>query len=110
MLPSFCRESVVRVRPTMREERGSASFDFTDAQRVTVSGCSFQPSATSDDNARAFAVTDAATLYAPYNADFRNGDAVEVRGELWRVEGHPFKWAAFGPGSHQVIALKRQGA
>lgn len=77
MLPSWCRDTVTVVRPTMRDSRGTQVADWTSASRHSVSGCSVQISTTSSDRDGRQQAELLATLYLPEGADVRRGDRIE---------------------------------
>lgn len=88
MLPSFCRQTVVRIRPGTKELRGSTVPDWAHVTTKNITGCSMQPSTTSlSQDGRVFGILDEYTLYAPSNADIKTGDHIEYDGNVYEIDG-----------------------
>lgn len=109
MLPSFATETVTRIRPGVKVVRGSEVRDWNNASKLSISGCSVQPAATSlSQDGRVLGIADGWTLYAPYDADIREGDRVRYQGETYEIDGAPRKWmSATGALSNMQCALRR---
>lgn len=108
-LPSFCRQTITRIRPGSKTVRGTVVADWADAKRMPISGCSVQEITTASNRAdqRANAVSVGARLYAPPCADIRDGDRIEADGQTWIVDGHPLpKRSPTGAVSHLVASLQ----
>ena len=70
MLPSFCTEDVIRIRPGTKEERGSIIPDWSNPDRLLIEGCSIQPSATTlSQDGRVLGISENMTAYLPEDAD-----------------------------------------
>mgnify|MGYP007102092108 CR=1 FL=1 len=106
---SFFNESVIRIRPGTKTERGSTLFDWTNASTATIGGCSVQPSSTSlSQDGRVLGISDIFTLYMPYNADVIEGDRVQFEGETYTVIGVPKTWKSpTGRVSNKQVQLER---
>ena len=109
MLPSFCRDTIIRIRPGTREERGSTIPDWTDAEEIAISGCSMQPAATSlSQDGRVAGITDGFTAYVPKSADIRAGDRIAFKGKIYAINGDPREWpSATGALEHIQLNLTR---
>lgn len=99
MLPSFCRETVMVVRPGVRQARGTTMPDWTKSQRHEIAGCSVQTSTTSMDMDGREQTSLAGALYAPPFADVRAGDRIEWTDPMgvehkFIVDGEPMPWAS----------------
>lgn len=93
MLPSFCKDSITRIRPTLTDKRGTTVFDWDNPDTLTIGGCSVQPNATTRDfDGRTIQVTEEWTLYAPPNSDIKAGDRVSWRGNTFEINGAPMPW------------------
>lgn len=97
MLPSWCKDTVTVVRPSMSESRGTVVPNWANAQRYRVSGCSVQlPTTTVELDGRTQTAL-RGTLYAPPSAIIRAGDRIEwtdftgVTHDLL-VDGEPMPW------------------
>lgn len=107
-LPSFCRDSVTRIRPGSKTMRGTTVPDWDNADRLPIGGCSVQELATASavGERRTNAVATQARLYAPPASDIRDGDRIVADGITWLVDGHPLpKRSPTGLVSHLVANL-----
>lgn len=109
MLPSWFRQTVTRIRPGIKESRGSVIPDWENVERLTISGCSVQPSSTSlDQDGRVLGISDSFTLYMPYNADVVEGDHIEYEGEEYTVMGVLRPWLSpTGNVSNKQVTIER---
>ena len=109
MVPiSFWTQSIVRLRPGTRTERGSEIYDWSDPDRLTINGCSVQPSSTSlSQDGRVEGVTDGLTVYGPVDADVRAGDRIEFAGAVYTILGDPLVWPGVGRLAHIQLNLQR---
>ena len=88
MLPSFCRDTVKRIRPGTKELRGSTVPDWTTATTKQITGCSMQPSTTSlSQDGRVLGILDEYTLFTPPDADIDAGDRIEFNGQVYEIDG-----------------------
>lgn len=114
MLPSFCKDTVKRIRPGTKSSRGSTIPDWNNTTTVKIEGCSMQPASTSlSQDGRVLGITDTYTLFAPPTADIRPGDHIiyhhPICGDLeYEIDGDvPFQPSATGRLDHLNIRLKR---
>lgn len=108
MLPSFCRDTVLRIRPTTKESRGSTIFDWENATTEFISGCSMQPASTSlSEDGRVLGITDTYTLFAPPDADIKAGDRIQFNGEVYTIQGDVRTQPAAVRLEHIEITLRR---
>lgn len=95
MLPSFCTEDVIRIRPGTKEERGSIVPDWSNPDRLLIEGCSVQPSATTlSQDGRVLGISENMTAYLPEDADVEAGDHIEYDGKEYTIVGEPKTWYA----------------
>lgn len=109
MLPSFCRDSIVIVRPGSKTVRGTTVADWSSPSRKTVRGCSVQPDATSTDMAsdRDAQATESCTVYLPPDTDVQAGDRVEWDGDVWEIDGRARTWRSpTGRVTHRVMRMR----
>lgn len=106
---SFWRQSVTRIRPTTKMERGSEIPDWSNPNRLVIYGCSVQPASTSlSQDGRVLGVTDGLTVYAPANADIQAGDRIEFGGNVYTINGDILRWpSASGSLDHLHINIVR---
>lgn len=109
MLPSFMRQTVIRIRPGVKTLRGSDVPDWQDVTRAIIPGCSVQPAGTSlTQDGRVLAITDGLTAYLPADADVKAGDRIEYAGETYTINGEPRRWpSAMGGLDHIQLNLQR---
>lgn len=95
MLPSFCNDEVIRIRPGIKEERGSQIPDWTKADRLLIEGCSVQPATTSlSQDGRVLGISEGLTAYLPEDSDVEAGDRIEYNGKVYTITGEPKIWNA----------------
>lgn len=95
MLPSFCTQELVRIRPGTKDSRGSAIPDWSEDKvtKLTIKGCSVQPAATSlDQNGRVMGISEGLTAYLPEGSDVKAGDRIKYNGEIYTINGEPRIW------------------
>lgn len=110
MLPSFCRDTVVRIRPTTTQSRGSTVLVYTETLQNTlkISGCSMQPASTSlSEDGRVLGITDTYTLFAPPDADIQTGDRIKFMDKVYTIQGDVRVQPAAGRLEHIEITLRR---
>ena len=90
MLPSFCNQTVTRIRPSTKTVRGSVVPDW-DENRVstkTIGGCSVQPASTSlSEDGRVLGISDLYTLFCPPDADIQTGDRIKFNSKTYEIDG-----------------------
>lgn len=95
MLPSFARQSVTRIRPKTRTERGSTIFDWSDPNELEIFGCSVQPAGTSlSEDGRVLGVSTGITVYLPDGSDVIAGDRIRYNGNDYTILGEPKIWVS----------------
>lgn len=93
MLPSFCNDEIVRLRPGTKVERGSTIFDWSNPDRLLIEGCSVQPTATTlSQDGRVLGTSESMTAYLPEDSDVIAGDRIEYDGEVYTIIGEPKIW------------------
>jgi hypothetical protein len=107
MLPTFARDTIARVRPTLAADgHGNMEPNWSDAATLSISGCSVQPGASTEDQTNRSGVSTLWTVYAPPTSDVTAHDAVDFRGVRYQVNGEPALWSQ-GFLDHMVIQLSR---
>lgn len=106
---SFWTQSIVRLRPGTKMERGSEVPDWDDPDTLVINGCSVQPASTSlTQDGRIEGVADGLTVYAPAGADVQAGDRVEYAGNVYTINGDVLSWpSASGTLDHLHLNLMR---
>ena len=108
MLPSFCNDTVVRIRPGTTTQRGSTIFDWNNATEKEITGCSMQPASTSlSEDGRVLGIRDEYSLFAPADADIKAGDRIRYGGNVYTIDGEPKKWVGAVNLSHIQLTLRR---
>ena len=88
MLPSFCKDTIKRIRPETKESRGSIIPDWSKATEKEIAGCSMQPASTSlSQDGRVLGLLDEYTLFLPPDADVKAGDRISYNGQLFEING-----------------------
>ena len=110
MLPSWCSQSITRVRPGTKTVRGSVVPDW-DPQKVNskaIAGCSIQPASTSlSQDGRVLGINDGMTVYCPEGSDVQAGDHIVANGQTYEIKGEPREWTAPFTRSHIQLNLIR---
>ena len=105
---SFWTQSITRLRPGTKTERGSTVPDWTSPSAKVINGCSVQPSGTSlSQDGRVLGVTDGLTVYAPVDADVRAGDRISYGGNVYTINGDPLIWPGVARMQHIQLNLTR---
>ena len=111
MLPSFCSDTITRVRPGTQTVRGQDIPDWSTPPATTkdIAGCSVQPASTSlSEDGRILGIMDGLTVYCPLRADVQAGDHIIFNSETYEINGEPRAWkSATGMVSHIQLNLKR---
>jgi len=112
MLPTFAQnngQTVTRIRPGAKTERGSTIPDWSNVSELEITGCSVQPSGTSlSQDGRVLGVADGYTVYMPPTADVKEGDRIRYEGDLYTITGSPRHWkSATGRLDHIMLSLER---
>lgn len=109
MLPSFAKQTVVRIRSGAKLSRGSTIPDWDNATSITIAGCSIQPAGTSlSQDGRVLGIMDGMTAYMPPTADVQEGDRIQYGGEVYTINGAPRVWpSATGAIEHIQCNLER---
>lgn len=88
MLPSFCNQTVTRIRPTTKNVRGSVVPDWEHASSKEINGVSMQPASTSlSQDGRVLGISDLYTLFAPPDADIQTGDRISFNSKTYTIDG-----------------------
>lgn len=105
---SFWTQSIVRLRPGTKMERGSEVPDWDDPDTLVISGCNVQPASTSlSQDGRVQGITDGLTVYAPADADIIAGDRIQLAGNVYTINGDPLIWPGPGRLAHIQLNLVR---
>lgn len=95
MLPTFCRQTVTRIRPGTKTSRGSTIPDWSEdkVSKLVIEGCSVQPATTSlSQDGRVLGINEQWTAYLPEGSDVKAGDRILFDGETYEINGEPKKW------------------
>lgn len=108
MLPSFAKQSVIRVRPGSKTSRGSVIPDWDNVSTLVIGGCSVQPTTTElSQDGRVLGVLDSMTCYLPEGSDVAEGDRIVFDGNTYTIDGSPRVWTGAINLSHVQITLRR---
>ena len=108
MLQSFWRQTIIRLRPGTKTERGSTVYDWSNPDELTIPECSVQPASTSlTQDGRVQGIQDGLTVYAPVDADVKAGDRIRFGDAVYAINGDPLVWPAAGRMAHIQLNLQR---
>ena len=93
MIPSFCKQTITRLRPGKKELRGSTVYDWNTATSLDISPVSAQPAGGSiDQDGRVLGMTDTYNVYTNLDADVHAGDRIIFEGQTYDVDKEPGIW------------------
>lgn len=106
---SWAKQTITRIRPGIKESRGSAIRDWDNADELEIPGCSMQPAGnTLSQDGRVLGVFDGYSCYAPANADIKAGDRIAFEGQTYEINGEPNRWtSATGNLDNMLLNLVR---
>ena len=109
MLPKWCKDVIIRIRPGTKTSRGSTVPDWDNTDRLEVNGCSVQPASTGlSQDGRVLGISEGFTVYLPVDADVQAGDRIEYDGNVYTITGEPKVWrSATGRVSHMQLNIER---
>lgn len=92
-LPYWASDTVTRIRPAIRSQRGSDIPDWSRSITAEITGCSVQPAGTMlSQDGRVQGVQDGLTCYMPPEADVKTGDRIVYEGKTYTINGEPQAW------------------
>lgn len=102
-------DTVTRIRPGTKTERGSVIPDWDNATTAMISGVNFQPASTTlSQDGRVLGISESCTCYMPYTADIQEGDRLAFESEIYTVIGAPMRWRSpTGAAAHTKVNLER---
>lgn len=93
MIPSFCNQTITRLRPGTKESRGSIIFDWSTYTSLDINPVSAQPAGGSiDKDGRVLGMTDTYNVYTNLDADIHAGDRIIFEGNTYDVDNEPSIW------------------
>lgn len=106
---SWWNDTIIRIRPGEKTERGSVIPDWSNASELVITGCHVQPASTSlTQDGRIEGLFEGMTLYAPATADIKAGDHIICKGNEYTINGEVKDWPSpTGQLAHLVINLVR---
>ena len=107
-LQSFWRQSITRLRPGTKTERGSTVLDWSNPSELVINECSVQPTSTSlSQDGRVLGVHDGLVVYAPVGIDVKAGDRIRFGNDVYTINGDPLVWPGVGKLAHIQLNLLR---
>ena len=108
MLPSFARQTITRIRPGTKIERGSTVPDWSNVNEQEIYGCSVQPAGTTlTQDGRIEGIMDGLTAYVPEGADIKAGDRIRYGENVYTINGEPLLWPGVARMQHIQLNLVR---
>ena len=109
MLHSWCTQTVTRIRPGIKIQRGSEVPDWDNTDELVIGGCSVQPASTSlSEDGRVLGIADGWTAYLPETSDIKAGDHILYDGDIYEINGEPRCWQSpTGRNNHVLLNLRR---
>lgn len=107
-LQSFWTQTITRIRPGTKTERGSTIPDWDNVDELDIPECSVQPTGTSlTQDGRIEGVQDGLVVYAAADIDVRAGDRIRYAGNVYAINGDPLIWPGAGRLAHMQLNLQR---
>ena len=110
MIPRWCTQTIIRIRPGEKVLRGSKVPDWdNNTDLLEICGCSVQPATTGlSQDGRVLGISDGFTVYLPEDSDVQAGDRIEFEGNVYTINGDPKIWpSATGRVSHMQLNIER---
>lgn len=106
---SWWNDTIIRIRPGEKIERGSVIPDWSNASELVIGSCHVQPASTSlTQDGRIEGLFEGLTLYTPATADIKAGDHILYKGNEYAINGEVKDWPSpTGRLAHLVINLVR---
>lgn len=93
MIPSFCTQTITRLRPGTKEVRGSIVYDWNTATSLDINPVSAQPAGGYiDQDGRVLGMSDTYNIFANLDADVHAGDRIIFEGKTYDVDNEPGIW------------------
>ena len=89
-LPSFSKDKITILRPSVREERGTQFYDYSNPTRIDINGCEVQPLNTVLNQQERFAVDTTYSVFCPPDVEIYFYDRIEYVGDTYIINGKPF--------------------
>lgn len=87
-LPSFARESLVRIRPTRTSDRRDEFLDYENPESTKViKGCVIDPITGAENISNRNAEFSQWQVMMPARADIDSDDHIEYRGKIYQIQG-----------------------
>ena len=106
---SFAKTTVTRIRAGTITERGTEYPDWNNTDKLNIPDCclTWRSTAMSQEG-RVLGIENTRVLFAPLDADIKEGDRIKYRGETYEIDGDPKDWESpTGAIDHYEITLKR---
>lgn len=109
MIPSWCRQTITRIRPGAKTSRGSTIPDWDNVSELVINNCSVQPASTGlSQDGRVLGISEGYTVYLQPGTDVRAGDRIGFEGRIYTINGEPKVWqSATGRVSHIQLNIER---
>jgi hypothetical protein len=93
MIPSFCNQTITRLRPSTKESRGTIIPDWSNPTSKDITPVSVQPAqSTISLDGRVLGLSDAYTVYCNVDDDVLVGDRIIYDGKTFQVNEEPRVW------------------
>lgn len=93
MIPSFCKQTITRLRASKKDSRGSLVYDWTNPEELIIADCSVQPvSGIVSNDGRVLAVNSTYMVYVNPNTDVHAGDRILYNNSIFSVDEEPQIW------------------
>lgn len=108
MLLKMWQQSITRIRPGTKTERGSMVPDWENVSTLVIEECLVHPGNTMlSQDGRVMGIEDGLTVCAPLESDIKAGDRIQVWDGIYTILGDPLIWRNVKKLDHMQLNLKR---
>lgn len=108
MLLERWHQTITRIRPGTKKERGSSVPDWDNAETLVITECLFNPNGTTlSQDGRVLGISSGAMACVPCDSDVKAGDRIRFGDDIYTIEGDPMIWAGVGRLNHMQLNLRR---
>ncbi len=108
MLLKMWQQSIIRIRPGTKTERGSTVPDWENAAELEISECLVHPGNTMlSQDGRVMGIEDGLTVCAPLESDIKAGDRIRYGDDVYTIMGDPLIWKNVKKLDHMQLNLQR---
>lgn len=95
MIPSFCQQSITRLRAGVKNSRGTEVPDWDKPDTLVITDVSVQPASSNISmDGRVLGISDGYTVYCNPDTDVKADDRILFEGNTFLVSEEPRNWVS----------------